>query len=902
MSLYCDISDLITESDVEQKLIYPFLTNAKPLGLGLDNSQILTKSILRQHQISKGQSRKYYFPDYLISIRGIPLMVVEAKKPGESLEDAYSEARLYAAEINAGFKHGQNVCNYILVCNGNESWAGYSDTAEPVIKIQFSEFDVENVLYVSLLDFCSKEKLEALANKPYKDSRGKAIFNTPVSRIGGKREQNSELEENSFGRTFIFENRKIFDPETEEDRKLVVENAYIPSAKREQHIEPIYKEIKKFEIPNAIGTTPLATETPTELVQRLSMRVAQKNEAYSLFLLVGNVGSGKTTFIRYFKDVFLRKNHPDLLNQCDWIFINMNLAPVSSQEIYPWIKQEIIAKLIGNHPNTDFDALDTIRKIFRKDIKAFEDGLGALLAEDKQTYNNELFKLLTKKQEDKTIYLDSLIAFLKGIGGYLPIIELDKCDKRNKDDQLLMFQVAQWLRTSFKCLVILPMRDNTYDQYRDEPPLDTVVKDLVFRIDPPDLLKVIQARLDYIMRITRQEDTTYVLQNGINVAVKKTELIEYFKCIMMAIRSDQMSSNIFYRLSDRNTRNGIQLFEDFCKSGHIQSEDFLMIRTTGKDALPRHKFLNALLRKNRKYYNGEQSNFVNLFYSNYSDDFPDPFVRIDILEWLKRNYENMGPSNTKGMFPVRELNQELQLSGHSSIVINRETNYLLKRGLIICESLQNEVEENDLIKITIPGMLHLSLLANVTYLAACAEDVQFKNTATMTAIAKRLASADYLSKLNTVLTALDLVTYLDIYREEYFAKPELYLADGLQPQLFNLEVCKDAISKYIERDPYIKSTLEAIKTFAPGEKILAQVVRKEKNSLICAVNEGEYSHKGFISGYEFEKYGLTAEQYDHITEGVTIECEVIEYNYEHRSFQLRFLSMYDNNHQEAFSS
>ena len=159
-----------------------------------------------------------------------------------------------------------------------------------------------------------------------------------------------------------------------------------------------------------------------------------------------------------------------------------------------------------------------------------------------------------------------------------------------------MFQVAQWLRTTFKCIVLLPMRDSTYDQYKDEPPLDTVVKDLVFRIDPPDLLKVIQARLDYIIRITTQTDSTYILQNGISVSIKKTELIEYFKCIMLAIRGNRMASDFFYRLSDKNTRKGIQLFEDFCKSGHISSEEIFLMRTGGKNyQLPSYKFLNALL-------------------------------------------------------------------------------------------------------------------------------------------------------------------------------------------------------------------------------------------------------------------------------------------------------------------
>lgn len=110
MALYCDYSSLLTESDVEQKFIYPFLTSASPLGLGLDNSQILTKSVLRQVKIGKGQKQKYYYPDYLISIRGIPVLVLEAKKPCEPLEDAYAEARLYAEEVNAKFPHKINTC------------------------------------------------------------------------------------------------------------------------------------------------------------------------------------------------------------------------------------------------------------------------------------------------------------------------------------------------------------------------------------------------------------------------------------------------------------------------------------------------------------------------------------------------------------------------------------------------------------------------------------------------------------------------------------------------------------------------------------------------------------------------------------------------------------------------
>lgn len=80
MTLYCEKNALVTESDVEQKFLYPFLHNESPTGLGYSDAEILTKHVLRPKAIGKGNSKKYYFPDYLITVRGIPMIVVEAKK------------------------------------------------------------------------------------------------------------------------------------------------------------------------------------------------------------------------------------------------------------------------------------------------------------------------------------------------------------------------------------------------------------------------------------------------------------------------------------------------------------------------------------------------------------------------------------------------------------------------------------------------------------------------------------------------------------------------------------------------------------------------------------------------------------------------------------------------------
>lgn len=91
---------------------------------------------------------------------------------------------------------------------------------------------------------------------------------------------------NRLGGVFVLKNRTIFDPETEEERGVIVKNAYITSEKREQHAEPIYKEIRQFELPSKKHTPPIATDNPAEWMQKIAQRIEDKIEAYSLMLLI----------------------------------------------------------------------------------------------------------------------------------------------------------------------------------------------------------------------------------------------------------------------------------------------------------------------------------------------------------------------------------------------------------------------------------------------------------------------------------------------------------------------------------------------------------------------------------------------------------------------------------------
>src|SRR3989344_7390048 len=96
--IFCNLEDLKNESDVEQKLLFPFLNTIPPTGLGYSKNEISTKETVKKLLLDKGRNKEFYRPDYLVSVKGHPVLVIEAKNPSESLESGYREARLYCYE------------------------------------------------------------------------------------------------------------------------------------------------------------------------------------------------------------------------------------------------------------------------------------------------------------------------------------------------------------------------------------------------------------------------------------------------------------------------------------------------------------------------------------------------------------------------------------------------------------------------------------------------------------------------------------------------------------------------------------------------------------------------------------------------------------------------------------
>ncbi|MDH5834226.1 type I restriction endonuclease [Luteimonas kalidii] len=787
---------LISESDVEQKFVYPLLIASKPLGAGLPTEVIQTKFNIRRLPIGKGKEQKLYFPDYLLVASGYPLVVIEAKGPTESAQEGYRQARLYAAELNALYPHDINPSKYVVATNGQKLIFGHADSDTPICTAECAGLGVYSSEIAQLVALIEWSALKEMALRVAALQRPQNLFK-PRRLIGGVGVQNEEVGRNAFGATLTAEISKIFNPVSQADRAEVVRNAYVPSRRRERYIDPIDRVIRAARPPSEIDAQRFEdTSKPTELVRKLRQKTELEHQ---VMLLVGSVGSGKSTFVDYLQEVALPA---EIVKSTVWSRLNMNAAPVSAQEIYPWLREQLIQACRNSLPSLDFDELDVLEKLYGVEISKFKKGVGRLYESQPEVWAVKLGEQIQLLQADANITTNAHVRFACGERAKLCIVVLDNCDKKNRDEQLLMFEAAQWLQKEFRCLVILPLRDETYDNHKDQPPLDTALKDLVFRIEPPLFQHVLMKRVQLALKQLSTGSGSklqFYLPNGFQVEYPPSEQAFYLTSVIKSLfEHDRFARRMIVGLSGRNMRRALEIFLEFCNSGYIGEDQIFKIRQSeGNYVIPLHQVATVLLRMNRRFYDSDFSYIKNIFAANIHDPLPAYFCRYMILGWLRDNFRLVGARGLKGYFRKADVKHALSPYGFAPEVLDREFNYLLAAQCVIAEHLRLDgVDDDDLVRIGPAGFVHLDLIGNVNYLAAVAEDTYFDDRLQAERVSSRIRNSDEHLHLKTASdNAEEVVAFLEECWSRLVPSGGIFMADDLRKRMTAFSDAREALNR-----------------------------------------------------------------------------------------------------------
>lgn len=735
--------DIRSEADVEQKYIIDILMSGRPKGLGIPSDNIRPQETVATESISKGSSQKRYRPDYVVVYKRIPLAVVEAKAPDVDERQGMEEAKMYARIINGKYPSGLNPTRRVISSNYENTLYGYWDQEEEEGSFSPEQRAPTESAYRRFLELFSADTLEELAGDLSRDIYS-VDYQTPNSIVNESIKDRS-VGFNQFGSHLALKLKGYFSPSTESERRRIVEKAYVKSRRREGYVNPIRDVIEDARDLTNEGIKTIDSSSPDDLIDKINtvQEKARNEDVSEVLLLVGRAGCGKSTFIDYLKQVALPT---DLLDDTLWSHIDMENIRLTREDIYDRVTDKI-KDTLEESTDEDLHDINVLKKIYAQEINDFKKGPVSLLDEDSEEYKRKISNYITSLRQDNETSLNAHFRYIAAQQGEVPIIVLDNVDKRERDDQLLMFEVAEWIQSNFRCIIVLPLREETYDNYRGEAPLDTAVKDLTFRIDAPPFGEVLSRRIDLILDdIDNWGDETINIEtsDGTTFSYDPSRQADFLKAISNSLlQESDTAERLISGVSGMNLRRAIEMFLEFCKSGYLpESHIIRMCLSDGELTAPKEVTIRALIRGANRFYDEDNSFVKNIFSTREPQSENDHFLRYLALDWLNCRREERGPTKVKGYFKVSECISHLYRLGFDVDASKREISYLIESRCIIADHLDLTLKsEDDLIKITPVGITHLNILDNPQYLGAICEDTPIYSSGVHECISRRMVSS-----------------------------------------------------------------------------------------------------------------------------------------------------------------
>jgi hypothetical protein len=332
----------------------------------------------------------------------------------------------------------------------------------------------------------------------------------------------------------------------------------------------------------------------------------------------------------------------------------------------------------------------------------------------------------------------------------------DNVDKRSRDLQLQIFEAAQWLKDKTKALVIVNLRDSTFEAHRDEPPLDAFANAINFYIRPPRFAQVIRKRLELVLEAMSNEiegKQEYSLSTGYKVQYPSTQIGEFLMILYLSLfdqRSIKVASTL-EALVAKDIRRALGMFADILVSPHIPTSKITgAILSSGNIRIPEYLIIRALMRQRYRYYNENSTYIRNLLTIDLEHTRPSNFLYVDILEYLIRNRKTRIDFSQEGYASLETIVKVMGSCGYADQDVKLAVRTLVDWGLIEPESLvSTQIDDRDAVRMHATGFIHMRFfLERVEYLVGISVAMSFSSKSLAEEVAGQWSGSPYNTDLS----------------------------------------------------------------------------------------------------------------------------------------------------------
>lgn len=414
-----------------------------------------------------------------------------------------------------------------------------------------------------------------------------------------------------------------------------------------------------------------------------------------------------------------------LRERSHWAFIDFIKPPEDFREWNTWVCQKFVESIITEGIPVNLRDADDQEKVFANDLadrsafyhrmEAVESGRGELeKARDIEGWRLDSLKLT-----------QGIARYLQGDCGDNLIVVFDNVDRRESPAQLTAFQTALWFMDQTRCLVILQMRDATFEAYKNEPPLDTYRTGQIFHISPPRFIDVVKRRLELSLEYLASEapeQVSFQTTAGVTIKYPKNRAGEFLTGIYNELfQSRNNVARVLEGLAGRNVRKALDMFFAIITSGHMPEEVIASVaQGTGFRSFPEYRILRALMRQDYRFFNNNSGFVANIFHCESRWERPSNLLIPELLFHLISQRKVRGDNGQMGFVALPRLLSELEGLGFVRSDIIDAAHFCLKKELIEVDTSSLEtIRSHDSLKATAGGWAHMRLLSSrVEYIAS----------------------------------------------------------------------------------------------------------------------------------------------------------------------------------------
>lgn len=326
-----------------------------------------------------------------------------------------------------------------------------------------------------------------------------------------------------------------------------------------------------------------------------------------LFLLLGSIGSGKSTFLRR----YLRTTGRKMLDEKTmWFLADFLQAPLEISEMEEFVWKTVLTEIRDRYKDSECEKRKYLHEVFEGDIAAVESTLLSEMKRGSHKYNETLSPLLFRWQQDLKNYVPKLLRRSSQRLGRVPLLIIDNVDQLAPEYQAQIFLLAQRVTRIVGCVTVVALREESYYTASVQRTF-TAYSSRKFHIASPHFRKMIGFRIEYAIRMIGRR----LNDESDNATRIQSEAIRDFLIVVKDAMVVNLKIGRFIKsICHGNMRFALEMFATFVTSGATDVDKMLRIyRRDGMYNIAAHEFVKAIMLEERAFYKEEQSPIMNVF-------------------------------------------------------------------------------------------------------------------------------------------------------------------------------------------------------------------------------------------------------------------------------------------------